>query len=1512
MIMMKAERIEQFLGSLRQADAFSVGVDQVLRVQALLVRLAAEGRLPESLQALARLIGPIVCRSGREQDLFRERFDQWFAKPDEAETPTPVPVVALPPAEQDHAAQLKAEIEQERESRDRWRKAGWIAGVLALLVVIVGIGTQLAVPRQQPVDPLITEPGVTAPNGLDVGFSLDQVAVARFAAAGLPLVVLFGVLAWRRSRFSVLARDFTTRAPHGHAVVLDTAWRSLFSGRAFQSGLRWLRAYRQVGSGTADIRRTLDAQVRNGYVADLYFSTRPQKPGHLVLVARESPRDHQTALAAVLTEKLRQANVEVLRFDFFRQPLRLRAVRRDGTLRPAVTPLPQLAVSHHHDRLVILGEGAGFVHPLTRQPRTWLKPLEAWEERYLLSPIDPADWGWREQRLKDLGFVVAPATSKALSVLGTGRDSHRFARRPAAGDDGIGLGPYPSSLLRGEGRWLENLPPGPGGVDTLVAELEDWLGPRGFDWLCACAVFPELHPEITLHLGMVLARQGERLFSEPRLLALTRLPWFRTGAMPLWLRLALIACLPAELDEDIRVALHGVLVTGRPGRGGPLTLDIARRDPGIAVRLLEKLALDAPAGSPLREQVFLDFMRGHRPPQGAVLGTRELESVLRPRRLPSRGLMLWTLASFASALGLWWYLPQLTLPVPQLTRVSVDASHLALTAMVLAAAAPLALLATVISTLWGRWGMSDRLRRNVDAMLLLAVLAGTAMGLLTETPGTSEGLAPTDRVLLATTACLLVLGLRRCLGSYRVLEIDTPSTPVAVLRRPEQWTLMGNLVVAIALTMAFATGVYELLGGKGGVDKPGTLSDLFAAVGLWGALWTVVPWGGALVALKTALGLRWVPIGLLALAVLIGAIAGGLSMVASYGDYPNFREDFSTVLGTFVAGHLFLALAAHRLGTVSTGTLRRMASQLTVTWISGLPASAWVWSETLDNPFDWASLSGVSLFVTPPAVALAALDVPNRFQWWAGRRVSSPMLTKGRAVVSLGAVVGLLVYLCASIVRQYGFGPDYTKFATYITFAVTPTWLIAAAVERLAMRREGLAPLALTRDTRSPPLALAILALACSFEFPSGLIPILGGGLDPSACLIPLGAWLGHRYGRRGLYVLAASALPVLLGLLSHDIRSAGDQGLYFVALIVCRLSDDTELLKRYLVASILTPAHIALLFLGLTAAIFFSTTVGVFRLSLATLYYFSFFALGLSAVNRHTRVRTFALILAGFFVLRLIGAQSAGNLAVLGAGDLDSIIYVLLAYHLGRMLRLALLCGGRPERLLCAATGRVERLTWLFAVLGLVSAVLALRWTVGPRDAFSPAATLTLFPPILIGLAWGFLAFMAASRRRLLATIAAKFIPFLLQGSAPPAYVRSLRPMLLLGPRRLALCAVLVAFLFYGGLAPAPADGLRFALGVFDFEATLRHPITAYLTLAVFFYFGARLGKAGLPDLSSLPRYRARPATRPIPHLDLGWLGRLLTVWGALAMALGLLAAGVDWVEFLNSSGISEERQMK
>ena len=79
-----------------------------------------------------------------------------------------------------------------------------------------------------------------------------------------------------------------------------------------------------------------------------------------------------------------------------------------------------------------------------------------------------------------------------------------------------------------------------------------------FQWLCACAVYPELQWGLTLTLG-VLPSMPPGLVSEENLTKLLRLEWFRTGSIPDDRRLELISQLDPRIERDVREAIVHVL-----------------------------------------------------------------------------------------------------------------------------------------------------------------------------------------------------------------------------------------------------------------------------------------------------------------------------------------------------------------------------------------------------------------------------------------------------------------------------------------------------------------------------------------------------------------------------------------------------------------------------------------------------------------------------------------------------------------------------------------------------------------------------------------------------------------------------------------------------------------------------------------------------------------------------------------------------------------------------------------
>src|SRR5262249_16488065 len=110
-------------------------------------------------------------------------------------------------------------------------------------------------------------------------------------------------------------------------------------------------------------------------------------------------------------------------------------------------------------------------------------------------------------------------------------------------------------------------------VQRLCDQLRVFLGTRGYRWLSACAIYPMLHWDLTLYLGFKLFKDRTQI--EERLLSLLRLPWFRYGSIPDWLRLRLISDLSASDEAKVGKALEELFLTVMQQPIDGIRLDIA-------------------------------------------------------------------------------------------------------------------------------------------------------------------------------------------------------------------------------------------------------------------------------------------------------------------------------------------------------------------------------------------------------------------------------------------------------------------------------------------------------------------------------------------------------------------------------------------------------------------------------------------------------------------------------------------------------------------------------------------------------------------------------------------------------------------------------------------------------------------------------------------------------------------------------------------------------------------------
>ena len=343
---------------------------------------------------------------------------------------------------------------------------------------------------------------------------------------------------WRR-RNLLIERARKRRPPFSWPVHVGAPKIREFHSQSLFDAARAMRRRQAADTEHLDLLATLQATIRGGGMPRLVYRRGSRVPEYLILIDCASPRDHQAAYFDHLAGALEREGVFISRY-FFRGDPRICWNER------ATSSLADLRRLHADFRLLIFGDGAGLLDPLTGDPAPWLPLLFEWREQTLLTPAPSGRWGLREETLETL-LPVMPATLDALAEV-------------------------PDLLERGsvEARtrtWRDDAPvPPKAGRAVSIEALREYLGHSAFEWLCACAIYPELQWNLTLFLGAQLPDAGH-LLCETMLLRLTRLQYFRDGVLPDELRAQLIAVFPIERQRAFRRALIALLESNPPPRG---------------------------------------------------------------------------------------------------------------------------------------------------------------------------------------------------------------------------------------------------------------------------------------------------------------------------------------------------------------------------------------------------------------------------------------------------------------------------------------------------------------------------------------------------------------------------------------------------------------------------------------------------------------------------------------------------------------------------------------------------------------------------------------------------------------------------------------------------------------------------------------------------------------------------------------------------------------------------------
>lgn len=557
--------LEDFLDALRR-EGFAVDADHYHEVPQLLNTLAAE----HTFEELQSLLAPLFARNRQEQQRFYAFFRRYFEiRP--ARVATPPPLAGAP--EPIKRVEGKAPEKSKRNIRGQLL-AGlaiilvlglvytWYTQILAFLtnskVITVGLLAFLAVELKAIHNVLkrrLKGRDTFWYGALFIGvflgimaFVFPQLKSSFFQEYGLYIVFGFAVLLlplnWYWSR-PEKAKAVKVAPPSRLIAPLrfppDAPFPRLnLIGRteAFHIS-RHLNRLQADSYNTReiDIPATLERTVRNAGIIDIAFQQVATRPHYLLLIDAANANEHEIEWFDYLLQVLQGDETRLERYFFEHDPGFCWLERGADAV-----PLQNL---YGGQRLIILSDGYSMADPVSGGLFNWVLGLfSLWTEKALLSFRPVEEWGYFEQQLSQ-EFYLAPSTidglMEAVGYFDNYSDKsleewHRDNIYDVLNTDDVGL------IRR-----------------SMPAEL--------FEWLCACALYPELHWKLTLYLGDVLEQRPNALLNPEHLTRLNRLKWLREGQIPDQARTVLVQLLPEAAAAKAHQALAKVLA--RPGSAPP-------------------------------------------------------------------------------------------------------------------------------------------------------------------------------------------------------------------------------------------------------------------------------------------------------------------------------------------------------------------------------------------------------------------------------------------------------------------------------------------------------------------------------------------------------------------------------------------------------------------------------------------------------------------------------------------------------------------------------------------------------------------------------------------------------------------------------------------------------------------------------------------------------------------------------------------------------------------------------
>ncbi|MEM6967388.1 MAG: hypothetical protein AAF573_21670, partial [Bacteroidota bacterium] len=293
-----------------------------------------------------------------------------------------------------------------------------------------------------------------------------------------------------------------------------------------------------------NIPKTVQKTIERAGIVDFQYEYKTRPPEYLLLIDRQSSKNHRAHLYDYLFQSFKENEVYVERF-FYEGDIRLCW----NETYPNGIKLQDMQSLYRDRRLIIVGTGYQLLSPVSGQLMKWTQLFETWSNKAILSPQPSKGWGGRESELAKK-FILLPASIPSLTTM--------VDKMEAVDPDEIKtkITEDFNEPLQFKGDLIQTL-------HYYFSKKKNGkvVDDRMVKWIAACAIYPTLHWDLTMYLGKELSTEENNLMTVKNVMALTRLPWFIEGKIPEQARLELLEYLPEETERQLRESLQRLFNT---------------------------------------------------------------------------------------------------------------------------------------------------------------------------------------------------------------------------------------------------------------------------------------------------------------------------------------------------------------------------------------------------------------------------------------------------------------------------------------------------------------------------------------------------------------------------------------------------------------------------------------------------------------------------------------------------------------------------------------------------------------------------------------------------------------------------------------------------------------------------------------------------------------------------------------------------------------------------------------